>query len=217
MICRVVFTQAQPPGALQRRATDAHEGNRERGVTLIEVLFALALTATASAVSMSLIAQTVDETRTASAARYLAALVTKARTAAVRSSQSTALRFEAVAGDYRFGVFADGNGNGVRAAEIRDGTDPCLETFERLSDKFPGVRFALTDGIPDADGQPRTGTDGVRIGSSRILTMSPDGTASSGTLYVRGRRVQYAVRVLGVTGRTRMLEYRPGDDTWINR
>ena len=38
--------------------------------------------------------------------------------------------------------------------------------------------------------------------------MSADGTATSGTLYVRGRRVQYAVRVLGVTGRTRMLQYK---------
>ncbi len=36
--------------------------------------------------------------------------------------------------------------------------------------------------------------------------MSADGTATSGTLYVRGRKGQYAVRVLGVTGRTRMLQ-----------
>ena len=33
--------------------------------------------------------------------------------------------------------------------------------------------------------------DGVRIGSARILTMSPSGTATSGTLYLQGRRAQY--------------------------
>jgi hypothetical protein len=71
--------------------------------------------------------------------------------------------------------------------------------------------------VPDANGESGTGQDGVRIGSARILTMSVDGTATSGTLYVRGRRSQYAVRVLGVTGRTRMLQYHAGDRTWINR
>jgi prepilin-type N-terminal cleavage/methylation domain-containing protein len=217
MIRRVAFMQWHPPGAIQRRAIGVHGRLDDRGLTLIEVLFALAVTATATTLSMSLVGQTIDAVRTASAARYIASKITAARAAAVRGTQSTALRFEAVGGDYRFGVFADGNGNGVRAAEIRDGTDPCIEGFERLSDKFPGVRFALTEGLPDADGQPLTGTDGVRIGAARILTMSSDGTATSGTLYIRGRRVQFAVRVLGVTGRTRMLEYRPGNDAWINR
>jgi hypothetical protein len=57
----------------------------------------------------------------------------------------------------------------------------------------------------------------VRIGAARILTMSPDGTATSGTLYVQGRRAQYAVRVLGATGRTRVFKYDTGARTWISR
>ena len=62
-----------------------------------------------------------------------------------------------------------------------------------------------------------TGTDGVRIGTAKILTMSADGTATSGTLYLQGRRAQDAVRVLGATGRTRVLKYDTGRRTWINR
>ena len=50
------------------------------------------------------------------------------------------------------------------------------------------------------------------IGPAKILTMSPDGTATSGTLYLRGARSQYAVRVLGATGRTRVLKYDRGLD-----
>jgi hypothetical protein len=92
-----------------------------------------------------------------------------------------------------------------------------LGPFERLCDRFPDVRFELMPGVPDADGQAGTGTDGVRIGTARILSMSSDGTATSGTLYIRGRRQQYAVRVLGVTGRTRVLQYLPGDRSWIGR
>jgi hypothetical protein len=47
--------------------------------------------------------------------------------------------------------------------------------------------------------------------------MSPDGTATSGTLYLQGKRAQYAVRVLGATGRTRVLAFDRERQTWINR
>ncbi len=87
---------------------------------------------------------------------------------------------------------------------------------EQLADKFPGVSFGLMNGYPDADEQTGTGADGVRIGRARIETMSPDGTATPGTLYVHGRRSQFAVRVLGATGRVRVLEYRPGEQRWIS-
>jgi hypothetical protein len=130
------------------------------------------------------------------------------------------LRFEIVGdgdGEYRFTPVADGNANGVRTTEIRDGTDPAIGPTERLCEKFAGVSFALMADTPDADGQMGTGQDGVRIGSARILTMSSDGTATSGTLYIRGRQSQYVVRILGVTGRTRVLHYQPQTRTWISR
>jgi hypothetical protein len=46
--------------------------------------------------------------------------------------------------------------------------------------------------------------------------VSPDGTATSGTLYVQGSRAQYAVRVLGATGRTRVLKYERGSGAWVS-
>ncbi len=49
--------------------------------------------------------------------------------------------------------------------------------------------------VPDVDGNGNTGSDGVRIGTARILTVSPNGTATAGTLYVHGWRRQYAVRI----------------------
>jgi hypothetical protein len=116
-----------------------------------------------------------------------------------------------------YAPYEDGNGNGVRTAEISAGIDRRLGPYERLGDKFPGVRFQLAPEAADADGHSGTGSDGVRIGSPRLLTIGVDGTATSGTLYVRGRKGQYAVRVLGVTGRTRMLQYSAGDRTWLSR
>ena len=68
--------------------------------------------------------------------------------------------------------------------------------------------------MPDVDGSRATGEEGIRIGSSRILTLGPDGTATSGTIYLRGRRGQYAVRILGATGRTRVWRFHPGTGEW---
>jgi hypothetical protein len=189
----------------------------ERGLSLIEVLFALAATVTAGAIAMALTSSAIDSMRTALAARYISGRIGAARIDAVRRATAVALKFEAVDGDYLYAPYEDGNGNGVRTMDIRDGIDRRVGPAERLRDKFPGVHFELTPGAPDADGETGTGADGIRIGTARILTMSADGTATSGTLYIRGRRGQYAVRVLGVTGRTRMLEYQAGDHAWLSR
>jgi hypothetical protein len=151
------------------------------------------------------------------AARYMAGRLGRARMDAVKRSTATALRFQAGSPDYTFTPYADGNGNGLRTAEINAGIDPRIGTAERLADNYPGVQFGLRAGLPDVDGASGTGSDGVRIGSSRILTLSPDGTATAGTLYIQGRRAQYAVRVLGVTGRVRVLKYEAGAHRWISR
>jgi hypothetical protein len=188
-----------------------------RGATYLEIVLAVAVSATVTATSLAWVGGALDEMRTGMAARYVAAKIGATRLDAVRRSAAVALRFEPSGRDYRFALYADGNANGVRSADIRDGVDAVLGPFERLQDRFAGVRFELGAGLPDADGQGGTGQDGVRIGNPRILTMSSDGTATSGTLYIRGRRTQYAVRILGVTGRTRMLQYSTGDRTWTSR
>jgi hypothetical protein len=180
-------------------------------------MFAIAASITVGAMAVASTAAAIDEMRAGVAARYVAGRIAVIRIDAVRRGVPVALRFEADADGYTFTPYEDGNGNGVRTADINGGVDRALGSAERLASKFPGVRFELDAGLPDADGRTGTGTDGVRIGSARILTMGEDGTATSGTLYIRGRRGQYAVRVLGVTGRTRVLQYCPGDRTWLSR
>jgi len=198
-------------------AHSTHRPSSSAGFSLLELLFVMSATLTTGAVAIALTSSAIDEMRTAAAARYIGGTIGAARLDAVRRSSSVALRFEPVGDDYTFAVYEDGNGNGVRTVEIRSGVDRSVGATERLGDKFPGVRFQLTPGTPDADGTVTGETDGVRIGTSRLLTLTADGTASSGTLYVRGRKGQYAVRILGATGRTRVLQYRAEDRTWLSR
>ena len=191
--------------------------NSRGGFTLIELLVAVALLMMLASFALPLGSEAIDDLRTASAARYLAGRIAASRMDAIRRSRAVALRFQPAAPDYQFAAFVDGNGNGVRSADITAGVDRALGVPRQLATDFANVRFGLEIGRPDVDGVRNVSADGVRIGTSRILTVSPDGTATSGTLYVLGRRAQYAVRVLGATGRTRVLKYDTGAGAWISR
>ena len=178
------------------------------GFSLLELLFTVAIAGTLAAIAVPPSLRTLDDFRTRSAARYLAQRLGDARLSAIKRSTALGLRFEPSPPDYRISTVVDGNRNGIRTADIQGGIDRTLTEPEMLAANFVGVTFGIVEGVPDADGQPAGSTDGVRVGVSRLLTMNANGTSSSGTVYVRGRdRSQYAVRVLGATGRVRVLRY----------
>jgi prepilin-type N-terminal cleavage/methylation domain-containing protein len=190
---------------------------RTDGFTLIELMLAVSVATVLVGISLPLGGNAIDELRTASAARYLAGRIAASRMDAISRSRAVALRFQPSTPDYQFASFVDGNDNGIRSSEIAEGIDLALGVSRRLCDEFASVHFGLEVGRPDVDGVRNVSADGVRIGTSRILSLSPDGTATSGTLYLQGRRAQYAVRILGATGRTRVLKYDTGAGTWISR
>jgi Tfp pilus assembly protein FimT len=172
-------------------------------------MFVAALIAVMTAVAVPQVLVTVDRMRATAAARFLAARLGLARALAVNRSASVALRFDATAGGITFTAFIDGNDNGVRTREIDSGIDHQLEPPVRLGELFPTVAIAVD--VPD---------DTLRAvqlsGGSNLLTFTPAGTATAGSLYIRGRDgSQLAVRVLGVTGRTRLQRYDRAHDDWI--
>lgn len=188
------------------------------GFTILELLFVLAIAGTLTTIAVPQSLRALDDFRARSAARYLAQRLGDARLSAIKRSLAHGLRFEAGTPDYRITGVMDGNANGLRTADIQSGIDRTLTQPEVLASHFQDVAFGILDGVPDADGQPANGTDGVRVGTSRLLAMNPDGTSSSGTLYLHGRtRAQYAVRVLGVTGRVRVLRFDHVRRRWMDQ
>jgi len=187
-----------------------------RGYSLIELTFVFGLVATLGAAAVPPLLTNLDDFRAAGAVRYMSARLQAARMEAVQRSADVALRFTQTAGGYTYSVYLDGNGNGVRTRDIQRGIDRQIQTPERLRDQFAGVDFGTLPGLPPIDpAGPPPGTDPIKLGSSDILTFSALGTSSSGSLYIRGQRTaQYAIRVLGETGKTRVLKFEARTQQW---
>jgi len=185
------------------------ECSSSSGYSALELLFATTLVAILSSVAVPQMLAAVDESRTIGAVRYLASRLQRARMEAVLRSAVVCLRFTTDASGYTFAVYVDGNGNGVLATDIQHGTDRLVNTPERLSDRFLGVDVGVLPNVPaiDAGSAPPNG-DPLKLGASNAVSFSPQGTSSSGSVYVRGRgRTQYAIRVFGETGRVRVLRF----------
>jgi prepilin-type N-terminal cleavage/methylation domain-containing protein len=188
------------------------------GFTILELLFALAIAGTLTTFAVPQGLRALDDFRTRAAARYLAQRLVDARLGAIKRSLAQGLRFEAATPDYRVTTVIDGNANGLRTLDLQRGIDRPLTQPETVGTHFQDVVFGILDDVPDADGQPANGMDGVRVGVSKLLAMNPDGTSTSGTLYLHGRdRAQYAVRVLGVTGRVRVLKFDHVRRRWMDQ
>lgn len=155
----------------------------------------------------------LDDLRSRAAARYVSSRFFDARMEAVKRSTKVACRFMPDGDDYTLGTYRDGNGNGVLSADIARGVDSEVAAPVRLSALFGGVRFGIAAGVPLIDGG--FATSPIRVSGGALVTFGPDGTASTGSVYMRGaREAQYAVRVFGITGRTRVFKYVRGTGAW---
>jgi type II secretory pathway pseudopilin PulG len=201
---------AEPP-VLNRTACDGCQG-----YSLVEVLFALAVLVTLGGLAVPQLLATVDHVRAAGAVRYLTTRLHQVRMEAIVRSKNVALQITQTADGYSFATYVDGNGDGIRTHDMQNGTDPRLTRPERLPDQFSGVDFGVLPELPSPDGSSTAlGSNPIKLGSSNILTFTPLGTSSSGSLYVRSKgNSQYVIRILGETGKTRVLRFDSRRRLW---
>jgi len=190
------------------------------GFSLVEGLVVLTLAALLAATTVPLALDRCNEARAASAARFLATTFQALRWKAVSTGTAHGLFFERDATGWKWSLVRDGNGNGLRTAEVRNGTDPVLEgplrlesIVERMTLGFPGA--GPFPRIPPSTGNIAALADPVKFGGSDLVSFGPLGTASSGTLYLTDTRSElYGVLLYGPTARVRVWRYVARNGTW---
>jgi Tfp pilus assembly protein FimT len=188
-----------------------------RGAALIDMIVVVALIFILAAIAVPVVGGTLERERTIIGAQYLAGELQRARLESLKRAQAVAVRLEIVGGRTQFRLYADANGNGVLQKDIDKGTDPPLTPLQWLDDQARDIALRVNQTVTDVAGTASIapGDDPLRIGSSALLTFSPLGSATSGTLYVAGHRgPQMAIRVFGATGRVRVLMFDAQARQW---
>jgi hypothetical protein len=158
----------------------------------------------------------VSDTKTAAAAREFAVLFQALRWKSVSENVHVGLFFEPDGAGWHWWEVRDGNGNGLRTAELRRGTDVRVSGPQRLQ---RGVRLGFPDGRTIREIPPSRGTlsgdDPVRFGRADLISFSPRGRSSSGTLFVTdGRHRLYGVRLYGASTRIRVWRWDDREESW---
>lgn len=188
-----------------------------RGAALIDLIVAVALCFILAAIAVPVVGGTLDRERTIVGTQYLAGQLQRARLESLKRAQAVAVRLEIVGERTQFRLYADANGNGVLQKDIDKGTDPPLTPLQWLDDQARDISLRVNQAVTEVSGTSTLtpGDDPLRIGSSALLTFSPLGSATSGTLYVSAHRgPQMAIRVFGATGRIRVLTFDAQARQW---
>lgn len=173
-------------------------------------MFVLCFIGVLCAMAVPSILSGLDRSRARAAARYISHQCGLARIQAIGRSAVVALRFVPRGDEYEVQMFIDRNRNGVRTADIAAGVDTPLGPPESLSTNFRGVRIGLAPELG-------LGTDAVKLGSGGLLSFTPLGTATAGSIYIVGKDgSQFALRVIGATARTRLQWYDRHARAWVS-
>ncbi len=191
-----------------------------RGITLVELLAVLAIGGLLVGVALPAAAYVRNAGRAAAGARYLATEFQAERWRSVSVRKSRGFFFEKTGRGWVWHVVEDGNGNGLRTSEVRRGVDRTLSGPHRLEDRIESVGPGFPPGGPFPKIPPETGPipdtgDPVQFGGSDLVSFSPIGSSSSGTLYLTdGREALYGIVLFGPTVRVRVWRYDRRAGRW---
>ena len=183
-----------------------------RGFSLAEVLIVLTLIALFVCVTTTDLLGAQRQRDFEHFAREMLALLESCRWKAVNERTYAGAIVEDVESIYKVSLYLDGNGNGIHTADVQSGKDSKFRGPFPLNKASGDIGTGiLNDSIPQIP--PKKGfliqNDPVQFGKSNIISFSPMGDSSSGTLYLacRSQQQMFAIVVYGATSRFRLWKY----------
>lgn len=195
------------------------------GQTLVGALVVLLLGALLLGAGTLAVRRQVARAEPVAAARAFASELRLRRSQAIARARRLGLVFEQRAdGGWRVAVHEDGDGDGLRASDRASGRDPLLEGPWDFRVRFGALGPGFLAGLPGLPSPPPSSRplpdleDPVRFGRGDVLSFSPRGTTTAGTLYLTdGHERQLAVVVAGASARVRIWEWLGPDEGWRRR
>jgi hypothetical protein len=182
----------------------------------------LAIVGLFTAVVVPVTGSSLERGRLRAASRHLGTLFRGLRNEAILLNRRLGVIFDPADG-YAYSVYLDGNGNGIRRADIASGVDTRLRGPVRIGGEFAGVEVRIGPPPPIPLIPPERGRldgldDPVKFGPSDIVSFAANGDSSSGTVYLSiGAARMAAVRLSAPVGRVHFWEYDPSGHTWEQR
>ena len=192
----------------------------DRGMTLIELLTVVAIAGMVVAVAVPSWMSLRRRSAVRSAAAEIRSVFHDTRMRAVARAANAGVRFTRSGGEWRFAIYDDGDGDGVRNDDINRGVDRLVAPPRHLFQQPHLVTIGLlTTTIRDPDGDPLRPTDSpVRFNRSAICSFTPLGSSTPGTIYLTDEAGSlYAARVYGATAKIRLLRYDSARKRWERR
>jgi hypothetical protein len=150
----------------------------------------------------------------------MATMLSEQRWKSVAARRTRGLQFRKGPTGWSWREVEDGNGNGLRTAEIERGVDVVLTGDRTLESLVEHATLGFPPGGPYPEAPPGSellapGDDPIRFGRSDLVSFGAMGGASSGTLYVTdGRTALYAVVLFGPSTRLRVWRWIGEERRW---
>ena len=189
-----------------------------RGVSVAELVLVLAVAATVTAIAAPGTLELRSALAVRSAAGEVRAALFHARAQAIARCRNVGVKFRKNGNRYEWALYVDGNGNGIRTAEITKGIDRPLgiATPWGRNDVVPGILTGTPVPDPSDPGHNLDRLDDpIRFNASDICSFSAVGESTPGSIYLSdGHNRMAVVRVFGRTAKVRTLYYRRGEKEW---
>ncbi|MEL7061328.1 MAG: hypothetical protein AAGN46_14995 [Acidobacteriota bacterium] len=192
-----------------------------RAYTLIEALGVLALLGMSAALALPPLRTAAAGLRVELAAQQVAGALAESRLYAIRHRANVGVKFHVDGqGEVDFALYRDGDGDGVRNADLEEGVDPLVRPWRRLGGFGDSARFGFPPGLvpkdPGGSGRRLDRLDDpIRFNRSDLAVFSPVGTATPGSVYLTdGGRHLWVVRVASRSGKITRLVYDLDADAW---
>jgi prepilin-type N-terminal cleavage/methylation domain-containing protein len=190
------------------------------GYTLIELLIVVAIIGLFVGIVAPAWVTMQRRAALRNASGQLRGIFNLARSRAAMRGMSSGVKFFEAGGEWRFAIYDDGDGDGVRNDDIDRRVDRRVTLPRRVLPESGIVSIGLLRRtIKDPDGDRLLPTQSpVHFNRSTICSFSPLGQSTPGTIYITDRDEQlFAVRVWGTTARVRTLRYDAASRRWVAR